>query len=1265
MSDNFDESSLNEAAINDVETARLALRWALDKIRALHEDDVKIRQNLQDKSSQVSFLENQLKTKNVEIDRSARVHEEEMKSRQSSLEYQFHSRLERMTEREKELEDKISKNDEALKQKESRLQEDYQKKAEELRGRWAQVEGELWQLRQEQLAKQQEFERVYGARLEEEKKRFADEAAVQKDTLEATYRNRVEELEKREHSVKDEMKKQEAVLKWAKDSWLKDTEERERALKLKDLEIDKKILEKNQEIDDYKVQVSLLDKQLREFPAAMKRRDEDLNRYKDAIGSLESVIRTLETEKKNQQADYELRLSKAGDAVETERNRFREMESEIPKRLKIAVEHERNRFAEKLQEIEHGYRDDLGKRQDEVEYLQRNLRTFEETIKTLQAERESFSHKVEQMQTQYSVKLEEFAFREKQLQSEYDVRLKVEMEKHTAALRAEIETAGRIYEDSLRLKVEEISHLRRDIDELSKEKAAGKEQQVALRREIETIDGRAAAEQTALRAKLKSEFDQKLADEAVHAEKRHSAEKQKFVDELEGRSAEFLAEVGRKDEDISALRLAIQKAGEELRMLRQKAGEELKAAVAEERARAAAELDDRSSRLAGTIRLRDEKITELAAALDASKIAKEELVLLERERLQRLYTEKEKVLDEELAGRDAELLRVREALAKAAADKDGLSVGYAAERRALEEKIEVLTVRLSDEEAAGGVKLDAALRREADRYGEIIERKNRELEAATQLRQSQDDAYRKTLEDFRSNLGDSLSKIENFKRTAEERQVQLYALQAELAQEKKQAADQSASLSSKLSEKEKLHRDLRVEYEDFKEAFEEEVKAGERKYNDSLLKLRGAEEQKAARDKQIEGLKRDNELLRGENLRREHEAAELKAASAKQMENERREIHSTGERRAHEYAQKEKALLVEISSLRDIANSNELQVEKQTVQFEEARNRAERLKAMLEEERARQVENDAAQRAGLERVKAAFEEEKKKRAEIEAAALTTSSALREKTAEFAGQRSELETLIRGVERLKISFEEERKKRAEAEAAAENSSLALREKSEESLEHRSETEALRHAVERLKAALDDERKKRSEAEEAAKNYSLSVREKTEETVGHRAETEALRHAVERLKAAFADERKKRVEAELLAETSHSALREKADQLSGQKSEVDSLKNAVERLKAALEEEKRKRSEIELSASTSRSALNEKAEEISGRASEIEALKHGIERLKHAFEEERGKRVESELLAETAHSALREKQEEFIYTQKLVEQLKDKLRLWKSK
>ena len=1050
MNEKFDEASLNEQAINDVETARLALRWALDKIRGYHEEDLKIRQNLQEKSSQVTFLENQLKAKNSEIERGTRVHEEEMKSRQDSLEYQFRSRLERLTEREKELEDKISKTEETLKQKELRMADDYQKKSEELRGRWAQVEGELWQLRQEQMSKQQEFERVYASRLEAEKKKMDDELSSQKASLEFTFQNRVEELEKRERSVGDELKKQEAMLKWAKDSFQKEAEDRERAIKQKDLDVDRKVLEKNQEVDDYKVKVSLLEKQLRELPEAVRRRDEDLSRYKDAMASLEGVIRTMETEKKHQQADYESRLSKTSDALEAEKNHYREMEAEIPKRLKIAVEHERNRFAEKLQEIEHGYRDDMTKRQDEIDYLQRNLKTFEETIKTLQGERDAFSHKIEQVQTQYSVKLEEFSFREKQLQSEYDVRLKVEMEKHTGALRSEIDTAGRIYEDSLRLKVEEIAHLRREMEELSKEKAAGKEQQAALRRELEAASERSLSDQTSLKAKLKAEYEHKLSEEAMHWEKKVSNEKQRFASELEGRSMEFSSELGRKDEEVNSLRLMLQKAGEDMKLARQKAGEELKAAVAEERNRAAAELEDKAAGLADTIRLRDAKIAELARAVEAAKLEREELMLLERERLQRLYAEKEKAMDEELAARDAELLRAKETLAKAAVNKDASAAAFAVEKRALEEKLTALSVRLAEEETTAGMKLDAALRKEGERYNEIIARKNSELESASQLRQTQDDSYRKTLEDFRSKLAETLSRFEVLKKTSDERQLQLSALQTELAQERKAASDQLGTLSARLAAREKDYRDVRSEYDDFKMAFEQSVKEAEKKYNDLMLRLRGAEEQKASRDKQIEALKRDGELLRSEMQRRDQDIAEVKATSGKQLEAERRELQSAVERKAFEFVQKEKGLLAEISALRDAANAKDLLAEKYKTQADETRGLAERLKASVEEERSGKSEAGLASRALQDDYEKRIKEMSLREKTLASEMMALRNSLADKTEDLDGQKTEIEALRRAVERLNAAIAEEHKKRADAELLSETSRSALREKQEEFL-----------------------------------------------------------------------------------------------------------------------------------------------------------------------------------------------------------------------
>ncbi|OGS14467.1 MAG: hypothetical protein A2234_04185 [Elusimicrobia bacterium RIFOXYA2_FULL_58_8] len=944
MNEKFDESSLNEAAINDVETARLALRWALDKIRVLHEEDLKTRQNLQEKNSQVVFLENQLKTKTADIERAVRSHDEEMKSRQDSLENQFRSRLERLSEREKELEDKISKHEELLKVKEVRLHEDYQKKSEELRGRWAQVEGELWQLRQEQMAKQQEFERVYETRLEGEKKKLAEEGAAVKISLDRTYQNKVEELEKRERSAGEELKKQEAMLKWAKDSWQKDTEERERTLNQKGLEVEKKILEKNQELDTFKVKISLLEKQLSELPEAVRRRDEDLSRYKDAMRSLEGVIGALEDEKKNQQSAYEGRLAKMELAVEAEKTRFREMEAEIPRRLKMAVEHEHNRLAEKLQDIEHNYKEDLAKRHEEIDYLQRNLRTFEDTIKTLQAEREVFVQKAAQAQAQYAAKQEEFSFRERQLQSEYEVRLKVETEKHTRDLRAELDTAGRIYEDSHRLKTEEISHLRREMEELAKERAASRELVGELRRELESAKERHLAETSAIKLKFTAEYEQRVGAETAEALKRQAAEKQKFAEILEEKSLAASSALERKEEELNLLKLALQKSREELKL-----------ALAEEKARGCAAIEENAMRSTETLKLREDKIVELARALESGRLEKEELLMLERQRLERLYAEKEKAMDAELAVRDSDVMRARDTLGRAAADKEALVSAFNAERHAFEEKISALSARLADEEASAVVKADAAVRREVARYSEIIERKNNELSVAAQVRQTQEEAYRKTLEEFREKLADTLSRFEVVRKTAEDRQQQVAAAQLDLARERKSAEDSIAHLSARLAGREKDYKNLRTEYDDFKAAFEDEVQTGEKKYEDAMLRLRASEEQKNSRDKQLEALKRDAELLRAELLRHDREAAELKAAAAKTLEAERRELRLANERLAQDFAQKEKTLLSEVSVFRDEASANEIAAEKYRAQAEESIRNVERLRAVLDEERARKT----------------------------------------------------------------------------------------------------------------------------------------------------------------------------------------------------------------------------------------------------------------------------------------------------------------------
>ncbi|MEA3306892.1 MAG: hypothetical protein U9Q34_03805, partial [Elusimicrobiota bacterium] len=400
MANQWDESNFDEQAIGDIETARLALRWALDKVKGLQEDSLKFKQTVQEKNSQINFLENQLKSKNEEMEKLLSSHNEEVKSNQSSLEYQFKAKLDRLSEREKEVEDRIVRQENEFKDKETKLLADYQKKSDELRGRWSNIESELWQLRQEQILKQQEFEKIYGSKLEDEKHNLSEEMESLKASNEKNYDLKLHELEKREHTLNEELKKQEAVFKWAKDSWQKDADERDKKLKTKELEVDKKLLEKNQEIDDLKIRNELLEKQIQDLPESLKKRDDDIDRYRSSLESLEGVIKTLEEEKRNLRESYEGKNANLSNSLEAEKTHYKDLEVEIPKRLKIAIEHERARFHDKLTEIEYNYKEDSRKKQEEVDYLSKNLKTFEGTIKTLQDERNNFSQKIEKLQAQ-------------------------------------------------------------------------------------------------------------------------------------------------------------------------------------------------------------------------------------------------------------------------------------------------------------------------------------------------------------------------------------------------------------------------------------------------------------------------------------------------------------------------------------------------------------------------------------------------------------------------------------------------------------------------------------------------------------------------------------------------------------------------------------------------------------------------------------------------------------------------------------------------
>ena len=133
------------------------------------------------------------------------------------------------------------------------------------------------------------------------------------------------------------------------------------------------------------------------------------------------------------------------------------------------------------------------------------------------------------------------------------------MEKKTAALKNEIDSSYRIYEDNLRLKVEEIAHLRRELEGAVNDKMACQTQAAESRRAVDAIKDKAETELAALRVQLKGECERQLAGELAEAGLRQAAEKKRLVEDFEGQLNDVRLEVSRKDHETARLREAQRK----------------------------------------------------------------------------------------------------------------------------------------------------------------------------------------------------------------------------------------------------------------------------------------------------------------------------------------------------------------------------------------------------------------------------------------------------------------------------------------------------------------------------------------------------------------------------------------------------------------------------------------------------------------------------------------------------------------------------------
>lgn len=1190
MANQWEDSNFDEQAIGDIETAKLALRWSLDKIKGLQEDGLKIKQSLQEKSSQIVFLENQLKTKNEEMGKLLSSHDEEMKSNHSSLEYQFKAKLERLSEREKEVEDRIVRQEKDFQDKESKLLEDYQKKSDELRGRWSNIESELWQLRQEQILKQQEFEKIYGGKLEDEKHNLSEETEALKTGLEKNYDIKLHELEKREHTLSEELKKQEAVFKWAKDSWQKEVDEREKKLKVKELEVDKKLLEKNQEIDDLKVRNELFEKQIKDLPEALKKRDDDVDRYRSSLESLEGVIRTLEDEKRNLRESYEDKNSSLSNSLESEKSHYKDLEIEIPKRLKIAIEHERARFHDKLGEIEYNYKEDVRKKQEEVDYLSKNLKTFEGTIKILQDERNNFSQKIEKLQAQREIKNDEHSFREKQLQSEFEIRLKVELEKNMQGLRHEIDTAQRIYSDNLKLKVEEIAHLRKELETLSVDKMSLQDQVSEMRRNMDDLNERHEDEVLSVKTKEKDDYKTSLTEKTDEMERTYNTEKTKLQADFERQLGNINSILSKREEEISRSKLNLQKSEEEKKIL-----------ILEERQKAKSDLDLQEKTFQDTARLYEDKIVQLSKNIESVRLEKEEMLLLDRDRMEKIYSEKERDLEERLTARGEEISKLRDDALHAKHDKEIVFGQFLKEKEELKRQVVELTDKYSQSETEHHVKLENIIKREAEKFHNALDKKESEMEAVRLLKGNQEESYRKSLENFRSKLSDAVGKLETIKHVADDRQNQIASLHMEMTEAKKNYDQELMALKNKTENYSRQLKEIKAEYEEQKNNFETFSDENHKRMNDVMLKLRKTEEYlKGSMDK-LDEARREIELRKIEADKKEDNIRQLESEVENQKneslkvvdEFRRREKSHNGalENLQAEINQRESiiarfnhslkdknVIVAEMNALKEKLASKEMAMDKLNSDIKPLTEKAAMYKndltinlnktKELEADYNKAVNENERFANDLEiintkynRAKYMYESEKKRKTEVDVLAQTASSSLKEKDSELKTITSVLNQLEKDYTRLSSMYESDKKRKEEVYSLAQTSVSSLKEKESEIENMNSALNQLQKDYNRISNMYESEKKKKEEVDVFAQTSASAIKEKDEELQKIAAAFNQVQKDYNRVKYMYENERKKKADVDVLAQTSASALRDKEE-------ENHDLNRTLERIKEDL-------------------------------------------------------------------------------------------------
>ncbi|MBI4051117.1 MAG: hypothetical protein HY400_01285 [Elusimicrobia bacterium] len=466
MAQPWEETSFSEEAINDIQTARLALRWALDRIHALQDEIIKFEQTVQDKSSQVAFLDNQLKLRSADLAKMLHEREEEIRSEKENLERLLQGRIDTYKRKEEELD--LRRRD---------LEEEYQKKSEEMRTQWSKIEMDLWKSRQEYLQRQDEFlQQQQGVFLQKEK-RLREELENYKILLQKEHQSKLLEVERRHQLLQEELKKEEAVFRWARASWEKEVETKEKEWRGREVSFQNKILELEAELKSARGEIQNLEQKVQALSEGLAKKMEETESLRIQILELNNERQTLREKTESLQEEHERMLR------ETEQKVGR-IESDIPSRLKTAQEQGRFEAEKKFEEKAEEFRSQLVQKEEEIGNLDNVIKSLEGMVKVLEGEKQNLLEHSEKVKKDFDRKTERLEEEKRILEEKTSQRLSTAVENEVRQMQEEFDLKKRTVEASLRLREEEVRHLKEMTATLEEERRNWLAKEQALREDL-------------------------------------------------------------------------------------------------------------------------------------------------------------------------------------------------------------------------------------------------------------------------------------------------------------------------------------------------------------------------------------------------------------------------------------------------------------------------------------------------------------------------------------------------------------------------------------------------------------------------------------------------------------------------------------------------------------------------------------------------------------------------------------------------------------